>query len=50
MVKSAQQLIKTKKEDQKKNLDHQSMLQERARKKAVEEQMIEDLNKNYEHL
>lgn len=37
MVKSEQQLIKTKQEDCKKNLDHQSMLQERARKIAIQE-------------
>lgn len=48
MVKSEQLLIQTKKQDARQLLDHQSMLQERARKKAVQEQMAEDLSKKLE--
>ena len=42
-------MVKTKKEVTRSGLEHQSMLQERARKKAVEEQLADDVNKNFVH-
>ena len=48
-VKSEEQLTKTKKEACRKHLDHHTMLQEKARKIAIQEQMIDDMSKTYEH-